>query len=89
MQTTKVVHKNKEPYDILIDRSTIFGNPYEIGVDGTRSEVIAKFKKYFDSNVELQIESEKLRGKALGCWCKPKACHGDVIVDFLETPKLW
>jgi hypothetical protein len=41
---TKVVHRNKEKFDVLIDRTTIYGNPYEIGVDGTRKEVIAKFK---------------------------------------------
>lgn len=86
---TKVVHRNKEKFDVLIDRTSIYGNPYEIGIDGSRAEVIAKFKIYFDKNKELQAEVEKLRGKKLGCWCKPKACHGDVIVDFLETPRLW
>ena len=33
---TKVVHRNKDSYDISIDRSTIFSNPFEICVDGTR-----------------------------------------------------
>ena len=83
---TKVVHRNKELYDLLIDRTTIFGNPY---FEGTRSENIANFKLYFDKNKTLQDEIEKWRGKTLGCWCKPKACHGDIYVDFLETPKLW
>ena len=27
---------------------------------------------------------EPLRGKVLGCYCKPLACHGDVIVELLE-----
>lgn len=83
---TKVVHRNKEPFDVLIDRTTIFGNPY---FEGTRKENIANFKIYFDKNEKLQAEIEKWRGKRLGCWCKPKACHGDVYVDFLETPRLW
>jgi len=35
-------------------------------------------------NPELLKELEKLRGKILGCWCKPKACHGDVIIELLD-----
>ena len=26
-----------------------------------------------------------LRGKKLGCWCKPDPCHGDVIIDYLNN----
>lgn len=28
-------------------------------------------------------ELEKLRGKTLGCWCSPLACHADVLVELL------
>lgn len=28
---------------------------------------------------------EALRGQVLVCWCKPKACHGDVLVDLLQA----
>lgn len=86
VEITRVVHRNKESFDVLIDRTSIFGNPH---FEGSRTENIANFRKYFYENKELQDEAEKLRGKRLGCWCKPKACHGDVIVEFLETPQLW
>jgi len=33
---------------------------------------------------QLEAEFLKLKGKRLGCWCKPKGCHGDVIVELLE-----
>lgn len=73
---------------VKIDRTTIFGNPFIIGRDGTREEVIAKYKHWFwnrikeDWNFEREVIS--LWGYKLGCWCKPLACHGDVIKAFLE-----
>ena len=26
----------------------------------------------------------ELKGKVLGCFCKPKACHGDVLVELVN-----
>ena len=34
-----------EKYDVLVDRTTDWGNPYVLGVDGTRSEVIEKHRQ--------------------------------------------
>ena len=48
---TKVVNVHKEPYDVSIMRPSIYGNPYVIGSDGTREEVIEKFKKYFEQRI--------------------------------------
>ena len=59
---------------------------YEEGDD--REEVIRKFKYDFDyekfPNKE-KSEVYKLAGKRLGCFCKPHACHGDVLADFLNS----
>ena len=82
MKLTTVVHCKKEPYDILIDRRTKWGNPYSIGKDGTREEVIAKYKNYLIMNRELLDAIPELFGKTLGCWCKPQACHGDVLAKI-------
>ncbi|MEK6883880.1 MAG: DUF4326 domain-containing protein [Nanoarchaeota archaeon] len=87
---TKIVNKRTDFYDILICRPSTFGNPYIIGRDGTREQVIAKFKIYFEKKIEkdLQFRKEvlKLRGKRLGCFCKPNfACHGDVIKEWLDN----
>ena len=85
---TRVVHC-KEPYDVYIGRRTtqlpgsIWGNPYVIGRDGTRDEVIEKYRKYILDKPEILSQLETLRGKTLGCWCKPQACHGDVLVELL------
>ena len=79
---TKVVHCKKSPYDIYIGRPGKWGNPFEIGKDGDRKTVIAKYRDYI-SNSPLLADIEELRGKRLGCWCKPAKCHGDVLVELL------
>ncbi len=82
---SKVVHCKKEKFDIYIGRPSIWGNPFTIGRDGTREEVIAKYKIYITQNSELMSKLHLLSGKILGCWCKPKACHGDVLIELLEV----
>jgi hypothetical protein len=84
MKKTRVVHCKKERYDIYIGRPSKWGNPFREGKDGTRKEVIDKYRKYILSNKELMNSLHELEGKVLGCWCKPKACHGDVLVELIE-----
>ena len=82
---TQIVNKKHSNYDVDIGRPSIWGNPYIIGRDGDRATVVAKYKEHFLGSFHLkQLATEKLKGKVLGCYCKPEACHGDVIVDFLE-----
>lgn len=81
---TRVVHCKKEPYDIYIGRPSHWGNPFVIGKDGTREEVLEKYKKYMLQNQYLVQDLKEIKGKTLGCWCKPKACHGDVLVELIE-----
>ena len=85
---TRVVHCKKEKYDVYIGRPSIFGNPFSIGKDGDREKVINLFRSYFynrlDYDIDFKLEVEKLKRKTLACWCKPEACHGDIIVEYLE-----
>lgn len=81
---TKVVNKYKEPYDIYIGRGSKWGNPFEIGKDGTREEVIEKYRLYILNKPELLNSLPELKGKTLGCFCKPKPCHGDVLIELLN-----
>lgn len=72
-----------------IGRGSYWGNPYSMYDEGDdREEVIRKFKYDFDyekfPNKE-KSEVYKLAGKRLGCFCKPQACHGDVLADFLNS----
>ena len=82
--TTKVVHSRREKCDVYIGRPSKWGNPFSEGKDGTRAEVIKKYHKYMLSNNELLGQLDELDGKVLGCWCKPLACHGDVLVELIE-----
>jgi hypothetical protein len=78
-----VVHLKRDHFDVRIDRATDWGNPFAIGRDGTREEVIAKFRTWFMGEVAMmQRAKRELRGKVLGCWCSPKACHGDVLAEI-------
>ncbi len=80
----KVVNLRKEKYDVYIGRGSKWGNPFIMGKDGNREEVIEKYKKYITKSYLLN-DLEELRGKILGCFCKPKACHGDILIELLKT----
>ncbi len=78
----KVVHCKREPYDVYIGRPSIWGNPFEIGRDGTREEVIKKFANYLFHSAQLLAKLPELKGKTLGCWCAPLPCHGDILLKL-------
>jgi hypothetical protein len=74
----------KDDYDVFIGRNGQWGNPFILGVDGTRSEVIDKYRQWIKTQPQLLAQLHILRGKRLGCFCKPLACHGDVLVELCE-----
>ncbi len=80
---TKVAHIN-QAYEVYIGRPTKWGNPFVIGVDGSRDEVIAKYRAWIKKRPLLINDLCELKGKVLGCFCKPLACHGDVLVELIE-----
>jgi hypothetical protein len=79
------VNKFKEPYDIYIGRGSEWGNPFPIdeASGNTREVVIEKYRAHLWQQIlsgKITIEQLlNLEGKTLGCFCKPKACHGDAI----------
>src|ERR1700683_3770120 len=78
--TCQVVHCKREPYDVYIGRPSKWGNPFVIGKDGKRADVIAKFRSWLLTQPALVAPLPELKGKTLACWCAPQACHGDVLV---------
>lgn len=93
MKTT-VVNIRKSEYDVYIGRAGhghdgTFGNPFSVTQDGGRENAIALYKKYFLNRMKIDPEFasqiQSLKGKRLGCFCVPKLCHGDVIVEYLEN----
>jgi len=81
---TRVVHLKRDSYDVRIDRTTKWGNPFRIGRDGTRAEVLKKYEYWVREQPPLIAALHELRGKVLGCWCAPEACHGDVLARLAE-----
>lgn len=87
---SKVVHHKHADCDVFIARPSKWGNPFHIGRDGTRDEVIAKYRRWILKQPELMADLHELRGKILGCHCYPKRCHGEVLVELANRPqKLW
>lgn len=84
MQKTTVVNCHTEEYDVFIARPTKWGNPFEIGRDGTRYEVIMKYKEWIQTQPDLIASLHELKGKRLGCHCVPKACHGYVLAELAD-----
>ena len=80
---TRVVHCKKEPFDVYIGRPGPWGNPFTVGNHG-REAAIHGFEDWIRKQPGLLAKLPELRGKILGCWCKPAACHGDVLVRLIE-----
>ena len=77
-----VVHCKKSSYDLYIGRPSIWGNPFVIGKDGTRADVVRKYREWVLTQPALLAKIGSLKGKKLGCWCSPDACHGDVLAEM-------
>jgi hypothetical protein len=81
----RVVHCKRERHHVYIGRPEKWGNPFAIGRDGDRTQVIARYEHYLLENETLSKALEELRGLVLGCWCSPRACHGDVLVRLANA----
>ncbi|MGE5443685.1 MAG: DUF4326 domain-containing protein [Ignavibacteriales bacterium] len=88
----RVVNLRHEPYDVYIGRAnrryklerSDWHNPFRIGKNCTREEAVEKYRNYILNRPDLLSRLDELKGKTLGCWCKPEPCHGDVLVDLVR-----
>jgi hypothetical protein len=61
----------------------------------SREEAVACFETWLRGIEHAEVEPERrlwilnslpmLKGKVLGCYCFPKACHGDVLAKMAEA----
>lgn len=92
MNETKVVNLKSDVFDIYIGRGSIWGNPFKISKKFSRKDVIIKYEAWIKEKRKLEPEVynlSKLKGKRLGCYCRPLACHGDVLVKLIEGDGRW
>ena len=82
----------KHPDSVYIGRHVVYvkgtfnskwKNPFPVKRLG-RDECIKAYKEYIMKNPELIKDLKELKGKQLGCWCKPEACHGDILVELIQ-----
>lgn len=92
---TRVVNIQHDRCDIYIGRGGPFGNPYVIGENGDRAEVLRKYKIHFLERLKRdpawKAKVEALKGKTLGCFCAYTdgfkgefRCHGQIIAAYLD-----
>ena len=93
-----VVHLKKASYDVYIGRGSAWGNPFAIARSthpdiiewvATREEAIRRFEEWARTSptpraVWIRAHVKELKGKTLGCFCAPQACHGDVLLKMAE-----
>lgn len=90
---TRVVNRRVEDFDVYIGRGSKWGNPYSHMKNtmakyevGSREEAIEAYRVYItEGDGRYLLNSLKeLEGKVLGCYCKPLACHGDILVELVN-----
>lgn len=74
---------------VYIGRGSEFGNPFRIGEDGNREEVIEKYREWFLKRVTedpaFRRKVWELEGKKLVCFCAPARCHGEILKWWIEN----
>lgn len=86
------------PGAIKVDRTTAWGNPFRVGVDGDLADCVARFERLLAGECATEAERAwltralahrgELRGKNLACWCalpepgRPDLCHAAALLRF-------
>ncbi len=85
---TTVVNCKTDKYDVYIGRPSKWGNPFVMKSEKDRDEVVLKYREWINTQPELLRSLSELKDKKLGCFCAPKACHGDVLVELITEQKI-
>jgi|SRR5581483_324833 len=95
---TTVAHCKRDRYDVLVSRPSVWGNPWS-HKEGTLAkykvatleEALEKYDEWIRSRPDLLAALDELRGKVLGCWCRPKGgfkgklrCHAQILAALCD-----
>lgn len=68
---------------VRVDRYTCWGNPFKIRYGHTREEVCEHFYQYAIQRLQKEPNwLDPLKGKNLICWCAPKQCHAEILIEL-------
>lgn len=81
---TTVVNVRVDNCDVYVGRPSVWGNPFVVNGMFSRTRAIAAFEAWIKEKPELLARLHELRGKRLGCYCKPLSCHGDVLARLAD-----
>ena len=71
---------------VYVGRPSVWGNPFRTSLTATRDDVIKQFERWLiRSPTRVAQAKSELRGKDLVCWCKPLACHADVLLRVANS----
>ena len=98
MKKTRLVHCKKERYDVYVGRPSKWGNPFTHIDDrktaaqfivASREEAVAAYREWIlnGDGKHLLDDLHELDDKTIACWCTPKLCHGDVLIELIEQRK--
>ena len=93
-------YSNRDPDYVYIGRGSRYGNPFthrpslyrDVVYVESREDAVQAYRLWLtDDTVEVpgwrkptREEVRSLRGRKLICFCKPEACHGDVLAELAE-----
>ena len=69
---------------VYVGRPSKWGNPFMLGRDGMRDQVISKYRAWITCQPALLADLHELRGKDLVCWCAPQRCHAEVLAELAD-----
>lgn len=93
MSMTTVVNIKTDPYDLYIGRANAtyglaqskWHNPFKLEREDDRPMLIARYRMWLTGQADLMAALHELHGLRLGCWCKPRLCHGDVLAELAQS----
>lgn len=71
---------------VYVGRPSKFGNPFKVEKPSDRGVMVEKFREWIYTQPELIAAIKKeLKGRYLVCWCAPKACHADILLEIANS----